>query len=444
MLKSVHQKLRSAEAVEDFLRKARKSEDIRSTRTAILEGPHPPPDLLFAYAMGELSASEMETWSKHVAHCPACADRMIVIRSIEGDVGRLIERSERLADEAREWRDILRDLEHPSQLRVNLRSRAALKVKQPRSEGQFVFGHAVLDDQWVVAESFSTGEVVAVEVQAPSGEGNISAFLHSDFSPMKIVFPANPEDEDTYVPRSKRKTVYLEAPQREGLWTLTVIWTREDFLYPHEINFDGSHGDDALQTFAESLPLVETDEWSMANCALRVHDASRQASGTGELPESARVIAVRAVDPTSIDSTYWLPLIFNDLQIGRARFGRCCGDLRSLRSKKKRSAEEKECWRHTSFLLDLREGDFMIYVNIPERNQCTIVRVLAPYDYTEVWDPKQLGELQHMVHCQFIGVFERDCVAVHPGLARRLKSKGWHWDLESMKGHVSSLLSHFL
>jgi len=114
-----------------------------------------------------------------------------------------------------------------------------------------------------------------------------------------------------------------------------------------------------------------------------------------------------------------------------------------LRSKKKRSDEEKRCWSHTSFLLDLKDGDFMIYVNIPERNQCTIVRVRGPYDYTEVWDPKQFGELQHPVHCQFIGVFERDCVAVHPDLARRLKSKRSHWDLEDIKDLVSSLLSHF-
>src|SRR5271157_3205766 len=95
MPKSVRQKLRSVEGLQDFLREARKSEDVRLTKTAIIEGPHPPPDLLFAYAMGELSAIDIEKWSKHVAHCPACSDRMIMIRSIEGDVGRLIERPER-------------------------------------------------------------------------------------------------------------------------------------------------------------------------------------------------------------------------------------------------------------------------------------------------------------------------------------------------------------
>ena len=442
MTRGLREQLTGVDRLQAFLRESGQSEDILAARKAMIEGPHPPDDTVFDYAMGKLSPEAMKKWSKHIAHCPICSDRMILFRSVESDADWFIKRS---SDEWVHWKFVFKDLEHSVPVAIKL-LRHQIDEAAVRPGPEVSSEYQVLPDRWLEAESFLPGESVAVRVQVPAGQGNVSAFLYSDLLPVTLIFPATPSDEDTYVEPNKRKTFFFTAPQEEGLYRLKVLWTREDFLYPHGLHFDDLDNDPALQALSESLPLFDEDEWAMSEYAFAVRQASGQDIAKVQLPESSKIVAVRAVDPKATDSDSWTRLIFENLKLGIALYGWCCGDLRDLAHKRQRTAEEDDCWSHAKFLLDLKQDDFIIYVNIPEKKRCTIVRVTGTY-----WQHREHRTrngwssvcLLHAIGCEYVGVFDRDCRTVHPDLSRRLKLRGSHRDLTGMKDHVAEILGNF-
>jgi hypothetical protein len=152
------------------------------------------------------------------------------------------------------------------------------------------------------------------------------------------------------------------------------------------------------------------------------------------MPNDYVIHAVKAVQPFEESAPYWIPQLYDELKKGRARFGWCWLDLKSLREKiehsgwEKLGEKERNLWGHASFFLDVSEGDYLIYINMPEYSKCTLVRVVAGgYSYSRVWDSNEQKDFRHVLPCQFVATFDRNDPIVAPYLSVRLKLQGAHW-----------------
>lgn len=125
--------------------------------------------------------------------------------------------------------------------------------------------------------------------------------------------------------------------------------------------------------------------------------------------------------------------IYDSLRGGEGRFGWSYIPTADLRELEKRIAkegwdsltdEEKECWDHSSFLLELRDGDYVVYINLLEGGQCTLARVTGPYEfrYEDV-------DFNHRfpVDPDSVRSFDRNDDMVPPALSARLKLPGAWW-----------------
>jgi hypothetical protein len=86
------------------------------------------------------------------------------------------------------------------------------------------------------------------------------------------------------------------------------------------------------------------------------------------------ITAVRLVQPWEEEADYWIPLLYQELQNGKARFGWGWEDDQDLRKIQSRigtkgwevlSDSEKEAWSHARFFLDVPPLDFLVYINMP-------------------------------------------------------------------------------
>jgi energy-coupling factor transporter ATP-binding protein EcfA2 len=134
----------------------------------------------------------------------------------------------------------------------------------------------------------------------------------------------------------------------------------------------------------------------------------------------------------------WCNNIFSSLRNGEGRFGWSyvkTADLYQLKTKNESegwdslSKDEKNCYQ--SFLLDIKEGDYVIYINMPEWGKCSVARVTGSsfwcYDENE-------GDFNHRfpVEPKSVFVFDRNAPEVHPDLNARLKNniQGRFWRID--------------
>lgn len=153
-------------------------------------------------------------------------------------------------------------------------------------------------------------------------------------------------------------------------------------------------------------------------------------------------------DPTiyalKVDQS-WANVVFNSLRQGVGKFGwsymrddkgreLSSADLQTLKAKiealgwNNLTADEAD--RYQSFLLDLRPGDWVVYINVPQWGLCTVARVTAPY----FWD----GKGEDFNHCfgvdpNSVQDFDRNHDIVHPALSARLKLQGRKWRIYAAK-----------
>lgn len=147
------------------------------------------------------------------------------------------------------------------------------------------------------------------------------------------------------------------------------------------------------------------------------------------------IYAVKAPQPWDKEANYWIPLLYDQLKEGKARFGWSYNSSLNLNDIKKKiengvqlSNSEKDAWDHASFLLGVKEGDYFIYVNMPEWSKCSIVRIKGEYNFdVQPWDPQGKDDFRHWFNCEFIATFDRNADIVHPYLSKRLKLQGaWY------------------
>jgi len=160
---------------------------------------------------------------------------------------------------------------------------------------------------------------------------------------------------------------------------------------------------------------------------------------------------LNAAPPAQVDRNYWRTNIFEELMKGRARFGFSNfegADLLRLQSKVKQvrwaqlSEVERECWSHAAFLLSVQVGDHLIYLDLPDDAQCSLVRVEGSYGYTERWDPDLKGNFQHTIACRFICTFGADDPMIKPAFAARLKVHG-SWHRMSLERELEEFVAEF-
>ena len=149
------------------------------------------------------------------------------------------------------------------------------------------------------------------------------------------------------------------------------------------------------------------------------------------------IFAVKAIQPWEEGSDYWMPRIYNDLKKGKARFGWSYFDKADLKKIKVKidnggwnslNNEEKESWIHAHFMLSyVKQGDYFVYINMPEYGKCTIVKITGEYNFSEIWDNGKEGDFRHFLPCEFVATFDRNSNIVHPYLRRRLGLQGAWW-----------------
>ncbi|MFQ5729883.1 MAG: restriction endonuclease [Waddliaceae bacterium] len=138
--------------------------------------------------------------------------------------------------------------------------------------------------------------------------------------------------------------------------------------------------------------------------------------------------------------------VVESLNQGVGRFGWSyieTADLRKLKEKVEKEGadsltdEEKDCFYRQLFLLDIKEGDYVVYINIPEWSKCTAAKVNKGY----YWDWKD-EDFNHRfgIQKESIVVFDRNDSLVHPNLRRRLKLPGRKWQIYNMNENFEALL----
>ena len=128
----------------------------------------------------------------------------------------------------------------------------------------------------------------------------------------------------------------------------------------------------------------------------------------------------------------WTSLISTSLQEGVGRFGWSDFDLRELRKRIDEkgwddlSDDEQRCYQDQDFLLELKEGDYVVYINLPKWGKCTLARVTGPYFWK--WEGEE-GNFAHRFHVDSNSVFDfdRNDAIVQRSLSARMKLQRRYW-----------------
>ena len=143
--------------------------------------------------------------------------------------------------------------------------------------------------------------------------------------------------------------------------------------------------------------------------------------------------------------------VYQSLQKGEGRFGWSyvpTADLYTLRDRiddpqqgwDSLTDEEKDCYQ--SFLLDIHDGDYVVFINVPEWGRCTVAKVIG--DYFWKWDPK-IRDFNHRIPVDpnLVRDFDRNAPIVPPALSARLKLRGrwWHIYAKQEFGNLRKALS---
>ena len=90
--------------------------------------------------------------------------------------------------------------------------------------------------------------------------------------------------------------------------------------------------------------------------------------------------------------------------------------------------EEYEARAKSEFLLNIRPGDYVIHVNVPEWGEVTAGRVTEGYFFQKEL-PAGHKDGRHCLKVEDVFTFNRNDSRVHPMVSRRLKLRGAHWQM---------------
>lgn len=100
------------------------------------------------------------------------------------------------------------------------------------------------------------------------------------------------------------------------------------------------------------------------------------------------------------------------------------------------------------FLLDLKENDYVVYINMPTYGECTLARVTGEYYFTNPSESSKDFNHRFSVDSKSIRKFSRNSSIVTPLLSSRLKLQGRYWriyceeDFYNLLEYLNSNRSH--
>lgn len=154
---------------------------------------------------------------------------------------------------------------------------------------------------------------------------------------------------------------------------------------------------------------------------------------------AGKIFAVR--ESGVADPLYWAPLLLKELKRGRARFSWSGEETSKFILAPKKSSRSKGP-DYLKPILEMGPGDFLIYINLPKRGECTVVQITGRHRFSRVWDPEHRNGCRHFLPCAYYGGFNRNSSFVHPEFLKMIGLRGPFKDLTSMKKHFANLLSH--
>ena len=132
------------------------------------------------------------------------------------------------------------------------------------------------------------------------------------------------------------------------------------------------------------------------------------------------------------DEEEYVDKVYDSLKGGEGRFGwsyEKSADLRELRERIERSGwdslnkYEKDCYQ--DFLLRMQEGDYVVYINVPQWGLCTLAKVAGEYEWR--YEDKDFNH-RFPVDPESVAKFDRNnAKLVHPALSKKLKLRGRWW-----------------
>ena len=145
---------------------------------------------------------------------------------------------------------------------------------------------------------------------------------------------------------------------------------------------------------------------------------------------------------------YWTPKIYRSLQEGEGRFGWSWVETADLRQLRKRIEDfgwehlkesEQECYQE--FLLDFNEGDYVVYINVPQPRWCTLARVTGACPYYWKWAGEG-SDFNHRFHVDpnSIAQFERKDAIVQRSLYHKLNPRRKYQQIYDVHEEFEGLL----
>lgn len=115
-------------------------------------------------------------------------------------------------------------------------------------------------------------------------------------------------------------------------------------------------------------------------------------------------------------------------------------DLRILQHKSwnEMSPDEISIWKKTNFLLNIKQGDWIIHVNTPAWGQCIAGEVLEEY-FFDTDSTKE--DFRHCITIkgETLIQFDRNANQIYPAVSRRLKLQGHYWRMYYEKEFFESI-----
>lgn len=131
-------------------------------------------------------------------------------------------------------------------------------------------------------------------------------------------------------------------------------------------------------------------------------------------------------DPKDINFIYESLTKHNISRFLWSYFDNC--DLNRLKDIKWKdmSDDEKKCWKKARRLLDFKEGDWILHINVPKYGMVTAARIVSGYIYDNNL-PEGQDDGRHCFKVDSVFEFDRNNACVHKYLSTRLKLQGSLW-----------------
>jgi len=144
-------------------------------------------------------------------------------------------------------------------------------------------------------------------------------------------------------------------------------------------------------------------------------------------------------DDKSVDFVY--RSLKND---GMSRFGWSWFDKANLAELKEKpwaemTEDEILVWSKTKFLLNIKENDWVVHINVPYWGKCVAAQVSGTYFFEE--NDNEISDFRHclIINPNSIVEFDRNADEVHPLISRRLKLQSRYWQIYAEKEFFETL-----